>query len=102
MAYVRITTMIARTGQEQRLEQLLRDLSALYAKQPGYVLGYMLTPHDDANPRRYGRVGVWQDERSATNAAQHEHALSVRSELLRILVEELLDEYSCIGVADAT
>ncbi|PKN81130.1 MAG: hypothetical protein CVU47_07980 [Chloroflexi bacterium HGW-Chloroflexi-9] len=101
MPYVRVTTMIARTGEEQRLEKTMRELSAFYAKQPGYIHGYMLMPHHDASPRRFGRIGVWQDEKSATDAAQLDHALALRSELLRILVEELHDEYSFIGEPDA-
>ncbi len=101
MPYVRVTTMIARTGQEARLEKTMRELSAFYASQPGYVHGYTLTPHHDAQPRRYGRIGVWEKEENATHAAQLDHALALRSELLRIIVEELHDEYSFIGDADA-
>jgi quinol monooxygenase YgiN len=100
MPYVRVTTMIARAGQEARLEKTMRDLSAFYAQQPGYIHGYTLLPHEQANPRRFGRVGVWENEHAAVDAAQRDHALALRSELLRILVEELHDEYSFIGEAD--
>ncbi|MBM3140213.1 MAG: hypothetical protein FJZ92_08375 [Chloroflexi bacterium] len=100
MAYVRISTMTPRAGQERRVAELLDRLSAFYSREGGYILGYRLRPHEGDPSRRMGRVGVWETEDHAVHAAQTEHALALRSELLRLIEEATHEELSFTGEPD--
>ena len=66
----------------------------------GYITGYHLRPHAGDPNRRMGRMGVWESEEHAVHAAQAEHALALRSELLRLVDEDSHEELSFIGEAD--
>ncbi len=100
MAYVRVSHMVPRANQEPAVEEILRKLSAFYPAQPGYITGWILTPHEHMSTKRMGRVGVWATEDDAERAAQHSTALSLRSELMRVVVEESHTELSFQGEAD--
>ena len=88
MPYVRIAQMISRPGREAEVEEVLKKLSQYYVQQRGYVAGYHLTPHVDGGITRHGRVGVWESEIAAQTAAQTEHSLSLRAQLLRLIDED--------------
>lgn len=100
MAYVRISYMMPKAGQERRVEELLDKLSTFYVNEGGYVSGYRLRPHEGDPNRRMGRFGVWESEEHAVHAAQTEHALALRSELLRVVDEDSHEELSFIGEQD--
>ena len=100
MAYVRISYMIPKAGQEAHVEELLGKLSAFYVTEAGYITGYHLRPHQGDPNGRIGRLGVWESEEHAVHAAQSEHALALRSELLRSVDEESHQELSFIGDLD--
>lgn len=100
MAYVRVSHMVPRAGQEPELERILRSLSDYYTEQPGYITGWLLTPHEHMDTRRYGRVGVWGTEDDAERAAQGARALALRSDLLRVVEEESHHELSFRGEPD--
>jgi hypothetical protein len=100
MAYVRVSHMVPRAGQEAAVEDILRKLSAFYPAQPGYITGWILTPHEHTATRRLGRVGVWATEDDAERAAQASHALALRSELMRVVEEDSHQELSFQGEPD--
>ncbi len=86
--------MRARSGEEPRVRDLLDQLVAYYAQQPGYIVGYRLEPTE---PEGYiGRIGIWQREEDAQHAAQTEHDLALRSQLNMSVAEHT--EYSFHGV----
>jgi quinol monooxygenase YgiN len=99
MAYVRISYMHPKPGQEQAVGDILAKLSAFYRGEPGYVLGYQLRS-DVGDLRRVGRVGVWESEDRAVHAAQNDRALALRSQLLRLIDEESHEELSFTGTRD--
>jgi heme-degrading monooxygenase HmoA len=100
MPYVRISHMRPRPGQEKRVGEILDELSRFYTDCQGYVLGYRLQPHEHDTTKRMGRVGVWESEDAAVDAAQNQHALALRSELLRLIDEDSHEELSFDGTPD--
>ena len=100
MAYVRISYMTPKAGQAGRVEELLDKLSDFYVSEGGYITGYHLRPHEGDANRRMGRFGVWESEEHAVHAAQTEHALALRAELLRLVDEDSYQELSFLGDLD--
>ena len=100
MAYVRVSYMIPKAGQERRVEELLEKLSAYYTAESGYVLGYRLRPHEGDPHRRMGRFGIWETEADAVRAAQTEHGMALRADLMRVIDEDTHVELSFIGERD--
>ncbi len=100
MPYVRVSYMRPKPGQEQPVAEILAKLSAFYASEPGYVLGYHLHPHE-GDSTRVGRIGIWESEEHAVHAAQTDRALALRSQLLRLIDEDSHDELSFMGERDA-
>jgi heme-degrading monooxygenase HmoA len=100
MAYVRISYVTPKSGQEGQVEDLLSRLSQFYVSMGGYISGYHLRPHAGDERRRMGRVGIWESEEHAVHAAQTERALALRSELLRLVDEDSHEELSFIGEPD--
>ena len=45
MSFVRVTYVVPREGQVERVREQLKKLSDYYATQPGYIEGYLLNPH---------------------------------------------------------
>ncbi len=100
MPYIRIAQMISRPGREAEVEEILKKLSEYYPKQRGYMAGYALTPHSEGNMTRHGRVGIWESEMAAQTAAQTEHHLALRAQLLRVVDEDTHMELSFEGRPD--
>lgn len=95
MAYVRISLMQPKRGQEERVGQLLDDLIEFYEKQPGYITGYRLRPHDGSN--RVGRIGIWEHQDDAERAATDGHDMALRSELNMVVEDGSHQELSFDG-----
>jgi len=84
--YVRLSLVIAKEGQEEAVSEMMDALLEFLATQPGHVRGYKLVRrHPDP---RIGRITVWQSEHDADRAAQTQHVLSVRSELMQLIEED--------------
>lgn len=100
--FVRVSHMHPKEGQEARLTELLKQLSAFYREQSGYQGGYILGPYEGAEPedRRWGRVGLWESSHAAEHAAQQEHSMALRAELTRVVEEDSHFEYSFEGTPD--
>ena len=96
MAYVRISLMRPKHGQENEVNSLLDQLVHYYQEQPGYIAGWRLTNIDGSG--RVGRLGVWVSEHEAEAAAQSDHDLALRSQLNIAVDEDSHEEYSFEGV----
>lgn len=101
--FVRVSHMNAKDGQETHLVEVLTKLSASYREQPGYLGGVILSPYPGAtgDARRYGRVGTWETQDAAEDAAQQGHAMALRAELTRIVEEDSHYEFSFEAASDA-
>jgi len=96
MAYVRISLMLPKRGQEDEVNSLLDRLIHYYEEQPGYLSGYRLTDIDGSG--RVGRLGVWSSDEAAEHAAQSDHDLALRSQLNFAVQEDSHEEYSFEGI----
>jgi quinol monooxygenase YgiN len=96
MPYVRISIMRPQRGHAERVHEILQELTADYARQPGCVLSYVLEHRDGSG--RYGRIGVWESEAHAEHAAQAEHDLALRSELNGLIIPDSHEELSFEGL----
>lgn len=79
MAYVRLSLVMPKPGQEARAAGLLDELLDHCRRQPGYETGFRLDPFESG--RRLGRLTVWEAKHFADAAANSTHDLSLRSEL---------------------
>ncbi len=101
MAYIRVSYMTPRPGQEARVAEILGRLAEAYASRPGYIQGYVMHPRTDAAPsetRRLGRVGVWETADAAEAAGQR--VIALRSELLPLVDEDSHVELTFEGGPD--
>ena len=98
VVYVRLSLVMPRAGNEQRVakmeEELIRHLSGL----PGYLHGYQITGGDSI-AGRIGRLTLWRSDHDADHAAQTDHVLAIRSELLLLIEEEEHIEDSWVAQA---
>lgn len=83
--YVRLSLMNPKTGRDELVSGLMDNLLQFFANQPGYVRGYSLLSGDPQG--RVGRVTMWKSEEDADRAANSQHVLSLRSELLQLIEE---------------
>jgi hypothetical protein len=68
------------------------ELLEFLATQSGYVRGYKLV-RTCPDPR-IGRLTVWQSERDVDQAANTQHVLPVRSELMQLTEQDFQRERS--------
>ncbi len=84
--YIRISLMHAKPGSEELVAGLMDNLLTFFADKPGYVRGYALLEGD---PRgRVGRFTLWRSEEEADQAANTQHVLTVRSEIMQLVEED--------------
>jgi hypothetical protein len=85
MLYVRLSLVYALPGRAEEVARIMDDLVDFYQKQDGYVAGYKLWSADETGD--IGRITVWRDLHAADAAAQSNHVLSLRSELVPLIEE---------------
>ena len=90
--YIRASLMMPKPGNEERVSQLMDDMLGFLASQPGYVRGYRILSGDPEG--RLGRIAVYKSEHDADHAAQTDHVLAVRSELMQLIEENSHTEVS--------
>ena len=84
--YVRLSLMNPREGEDKLVAGLMDNLLEYFSTQPGYVRGYALL---DGDPRgRVGRITMWESEEQADQAANTQHVLTVRSEIMQRIEED--------------
>lgn len=82
MAYVRISISTPKQGGRTRALEIEDALLEYHKAQPGFQAAYKLV-----SPTRVGRLSIWDSEASADHAANSEHVLALRAELLTLLAE---------------
>ena len=90
--YIRVSLATPKPGNEERVSQLMDDMLTFLPSQPGYVRGYKILSGDPEG--RLGRIGVYESEAAADHAAQTDHILAVRSELMQLIEEDSHSERS--------
>lgn len=83
--YVRLSLMNPKRDKEQLVAGLMDNLLEFFSEQPGYVRGYALIGGDPQG--RVGRITMWKSESEADHAANTQHVLTVRSEIM-LLIED--------------
>jgi len=96
--YVRLSLVQPKAGHEQQVLQMEADLIKYLAGRPGYLHGYQITGGDSI-AGRIGRLTLWRSDHDADHAAQTDHVLAVRSELLMLIEDEEHIEDSWIAQA---
>ena len=86
VVYVRLSLVKPRAGNEQRVAKMEEGLIRHLAGLPGYLHGYQITGGDSIEGR-IGRLTLWRSDQDADHAAQTDHVLAIRSELM-MLVED--------------
>jgi quinol monooxygenase YgiN len=84
--FVRLFLMVPKRRQEERVSQILDDLVAFLATQPGCIQSYKIERTDVEG--EVGRLVVWESEQASDRAAMHQHVLALRSELMQLVDEE--------------
>ena len=92
MALIKTIELPAGMGQHFFFDCGGDDLLAFFSAQPGFIDGYRLASNDQV-----GRVTIWESEAAAEQAANSQHTLAVRSQLLR-LAEANATELALEGV----
>lgn len=93
--YVRLSLAQPKAGNEVEVARIEDDLMAFFAKQPGYLHGYQILGGDSQG--RVGRLTLWASDQHADHAAQTDHVLAQRSELLMLIEEDTHVEDSWIA-----
>ena len=84
--YIRLSFMNPRPSKEKLVSALMDNLLEFFSTQPGFVHGYSLVSGD---PRgRVGRVTMWKSGEDADRAANSQHVLAVRSEIMQLIEED--------------
>jgi len=99
MPFVRVSVVRPQRGKEEAVRKVIDELVAYYGRQPGCVGGYRLEHSDGSS--RFGRIGIWETEDDAEQAAQTEHDLALRAKLNALVDEASHEEYSFEGTAAA-
>jgi quinol monooxygenase YgiN len=82
--YIRLSLMKAKAGRDGDVARLMDQLVDYYKDQEGFLHGYTLKAADETGD--VGRVTVWVSEEAADHVAQSNHVLSLRSDLMPMLV----------------
>jgi hypothetical protein len=98
VVYVRLSLVRPRAGNEERVGKMEDDLMRFLAAQPGFLHGYRITG-GDSELGSLGRVTLWRSDHDADHAAQTDHVLAIRSELLMLIEEDEHIEDSWIARA---
>ncbi len=93
VVYVRLSLATPKAGHEEDVARMDDELMRYFASQPGYLHGYRITG-GDAVAGRIGRLSMWRSDHDADAAAQTDHVLSIRSEILLLIADERHIEYS--------
>ena len=93
--YVRLSLMSPKAGMRDRVLELHEQLIEWLPGQPGFVRGYLILSGDPQG--RVGHLDVWRSEQDADHAAQTDHVLALRSELLLLIEDDSHAEHSYVS-----
>ena len=81
--YLRLSLMRPRAGEAAHVGEILDELARYYAGLPGFIEGFTLV--ESAKGEEVGRVGMWRSEADAEHAANQQHVMVLRAELMRVV-----------------
>ena len=84
--YVGLSLMKPKPGEEKLVAALMDNLLEFFAEQPGYERGYVLLEGDTQG--WVGRITLWESEEKADHAANTQHVLAVRAEIMHRIEED--------------
>ncbi|MBI4312939.1 MAG: hypothetical protein HY681_14355 [Chloroflexi bacterium] len=90
MPIARQTIVHPKPGMSQRVEKVLDDLEATYAKLPGYVMGFRYKPQGVAG--ELGRIALWRTQQDTDSAARDTHVQALRSQLNTLIQGEHVEQ----------
>ncbi len=99
MPFIRISLMVPKPGQDNRVDELLKELVQFYVSRPGFLAAYRLAPDPHAATKRVGRISVWREEVDAHRTASEARDLAIQSELKLVVEDETHHEFSFVGFA---
>lgn len=99
MAFMRISLMTPRPGQQEEVSELIEKLLKLYIGRPGFVAAYRLTSDTHSDKPRVGRVSIWESGNDAHRTAVDERDLALQSQIKVLCEEETHEEHSFIADA---
>ena len=97
MAFVRVSIMVPKPGQEARVQELLDDLVKFYKGRHGFITAWRLATDPHATVKRMGRISVWETEEDAHRTASEQRDLSLQSELKLAVEDGTHEEHSFVG-----
>jgi hypothetical protein len=84
--YVRLSLMTPKPGQGRIVAGMMDNLLEFFTDRDGYERGYALLESDLGG--RVGRITLWQSEEQADHAANTQHVLTVRAEIMQRIEED--------------
>ena len=97
MAFIRMSLMTPRSGQEKELTDLLDRLVQYFQDMPGFITAYRLSSDPHSEDGRVGRISIWESEDDANRMASDQHNLALQAEIMRLAVGATHEERSFIG-----
>ena len=97
MAYIRMSLMTPRSGQEEELENLLDRLIEYFHGKSGFIAAYRLSPDPHSRDDRIGRISIWESEVDANRMSSDQHDLALQAEIKRLALDATHQESSFVG-----
>ncbi len=97
--YVSLSLMKPKPNEEKLVAGLMDNLLEFFARQPGYERGYALLEGETQG--RVGRITLWESEEQADHAANTQHVLTVRAEIMQRIEEDSHVERSFTAIDPA-
>ncbi|HKS90383.1 MAG TPA: hypothetical protein VJQ83_00540 [Tepidiformaceae bacterium] len=94
MAFMRLSLMTPRPGQEREVSELLDKLLKLYVGRPGFRAAYRLSSDTHSGSTRMGRVSIWDSEEDAHRTAVNDTDIALQSQIKVLCEDETHEEHS--------
>jgi nucleotide-binding universal stress UspA family protein/heme-degrading monooxygenase HmoA len=94
MAFIRISLMTPRSGQQEELEKLLDSLVAYLHGKPGFIAAYRLSPDPHSMDNRVGRISIWESEDDANRMSSDQHDQALQAEIKLVAIDATHEENS--------
>ena len=83
MAFMRLTMVRPRPGNEQQVRRLMEELDSDLAASPGFIFSFIIARES----RRIGRVSLWRSKEDANREALSPRTLNLMSDLHELSLE---------------
>ena len=97
MAFIRVSLMTPRSGQEEALTDLLDRLVQYFQDKPGCIAAYRISADPHSKDNRVGRISIWESEKDANRMSSDQHDLALQAEIKLLAVDTTHEEHSFTG-----